>query len=607
MAASATCLASNLSTFSYPNFSTDSARKDCIPQAHPLSLLPKCDSLKELKQIQALCIKTHLQNDIFFIKKLISFCTSSPSLASMHHAHLLFDRIPQPNIVLFNLMARGYARSEIPLQSLVLFIEILCLGLVPDNYSFPSLLKACAKVNALQEGKQLHCLAIKYGLNTDMFVCPALINMYIESIEINSARCVFNSLLEPCVITYNALIMGYVRSSEPNEALSLFRELQAKNLEPTDVTILGVISSCALLGALELGKWLHEYVKRNGFDQYVKVNTTLIDMYAKCGSLEDAVSVFRGMSFKDTQAWSTMIMAYAIHGCGNDAISLFEEMRRSQIQPDGITFLGVLYACNHAGLVDDCFRYFCRMRDEYKIVPGIKHYGCVLDVLGRAGRLDDAYKFIKDLPIEPTPLLWRTLLAACSIYGNIELGKQVMERILALDQSHSGDYVMFSNMCARAGRWEDAKAFRGMMKDRALIKVPGCSSIEVHNAVHEFFSGDGTKVEYKELHRAVDELVEKLKLVGYVPDISLVFHQEMKDEEKEATLRYHSEKLAITFGLLNSPPGETIRVTKNLRVCGDCHSAAKLISLVVDRQIILRDVQRFHHFKDGKCSCGDYW
>ncbi|KAL3511121.1 hypothetical protein ACH5RR_030522 [Cinchona calisaya] len=607
MAASVVSLASKLTPFSYSNSTADSPRKDSIPQAHPLSLLPKCNSLRELKQIQAYSIKTHLQSDIFFMKKLLNFCTLSPSSDSMHHARHLFDQIPDRDIVLFNLIARGYAHSEIPLQSLILFVEILCSGLIPDNYTFPSLLKACAKVNALQEGKQLHCLVIKYGLNADIYVCPTLINMYIESSEIGLARCVFDSIIDPCVVTYNAMIMGYVRSSEPNEALSLFRELQAKRLKPTDVTSLGVISSCALLGALDLGKWLHEYVKKNGFDRYIKVNTALIDMYAKCGSLDDAVSVFKGMSFIDTQAWSAMIMAFAIHGCGNEAISFFEDMRKGQIQPDAITFLGVLYACSHTGLVEECFSYFSKMRDEFKIVPGIKHYGCVLDVLGRAGRLNDAYKFIKDLPIDPTPLLWRTLLAACSIYGNIDLGKKVIEKIFSMDQSHSGDYIMFSNMCARAGRWEDAKAFRRMMKDRVLIKVPGCSSIEVHNTVHEFFSGDGTKIEYKELHEAVDKLVEKLKLVGYAPDTSLVFHHDMEDEEKEANLRYHSEKLAIAFGLLNSPPGETIRVIKNLRICGDCHSAAKLISLVVDRQIIVRDIQRFHHFIDGKCSCGDYW
>ena len=489
----------------------------------------------------------------------------------------------------------------------MLFSDILCSGLIPDDYTFPSLLKACASSKALQEGKQLHCLAIKLGLNHNIYVCPTLINMYTEFNDVNAARRVFDKIVEPCVVCYNAIITGYARSSRPNEALSLFRELQASNLKPTDVTLLSVLSSCALLGALDLGRWIHEYVKKHGFDKYVKVNTALIDMYAKCGSLDDAVSVFENMSVRDTQAWSAMIMAYATHGNGSKAISLFEEMKRARVRPDEISFLGLLYACSHTGLVGEGCGYFYSMSDKYGIVPGIKHYGCMVDLLSRAGRLDEAYKFIDVLPIKPTPILWRTLLSACSSHGNVELAKRVIGRIFELDDSHGGDYVILSNLCARAGRWEDVNYLRKLMKDKGVVKVPGCSSVEVNNVVHEFFSGEGVQSVSTDLHRALDRLVKELKLVGYVPDTSLVCHADMEDQDKEITLRYHSEKLAIAFGLLNSPPGTTIRVVKNLRVCRDCHSAAKLISLIFDRQIILRDVQRFHHFKDGKCSCGDYW
>ncbi|XP_019165627.1 PREDICTED: pentatricopeptide repeat-containing protein At2g02980, chloroplastic isoform X2 [Ipomoea nil] len=526
----------------FPNsdFCTKNPSKDPKGPAHPIYLLPKCNSLKEVMQIQAYSIKARSQDDIFIINKLISSCTVSPTPASMHHAQLLFDRMPHPDIVLFNYMARGYSRSDTPLQALVLFSRIISSGIVPDLYTFPSLLKACANAEALVAGKQLHCLV-------------------------------------------------------------------EKEIEPTEVTILGVLSSCALLGALEFGKWIHEYVKKNGFDQSVKVNTSLIDMYTKCGSLEDAVSVFRSMDYRDTQAWSTMIMGYAIHGQVHNAISMFGEMQEARVQPDGLTFLALLYACNHAGKVEEGFRFFNVMKEKCRIVPGIKHYGCMLDLLGRAGCLNDAFEFLKELPIKPTPLLWRTLLAACNSHGNVKLGKLVLERIFEMDDSQSGDYVIFANMCARAGEWEDAIHIRKLMKEKGVRKVPGCSSIEVNNVVYEFFSGDGSQIGYKGLHRAVDKLMVKLKEVGYTPDTSLVFHHAMEDDEKEATLRYHSEKLAVTFGLLNTPPGKTIRVVKNLRICRDCHSAVKLISLLSERHIIVRDVQRFHHFRDGKCSCGDYW
>ncbi|CAK7326089.1 unnamed protein product [Dovyalis caffra] len=522
----------------------------------PLSSLPKCSSLKELKQIQAFTIKTHLQNDLQILTKLINFCTQKPNTSAMDYAHQLFETIPQPDIVLFNSIFRGYSRSNAPLRAIYLFIKALNENILPDDYTFPSLLKACAVAKALQQGKQLHCLAVKLGLNENTFVCPTLINMYTGCNDVDGARRVFDKILEPCVVSYNAIITGYARSSRPNEALSLFRQLQARKLKPNDVTMLSVLSSCALLGALDLGKWIHEYVKKNGLGKYVKVNTALIDMYAKCGSLDDAISVFESMSVRDTQAWSAMVVAYATHGQGQKAISMFEEMMSTKVQPDEITFLGLLYACSHTGLVDEGFRYFYSMSDVYGIIPGIKHYGCMVDLLGRAGRLDEAYKFIDELPIKPTPILWRTLLSACTSHGNLELAKQVMEQIFELDDSHGGDYVILSNLCARAGKWEDVDALRKRMIHKGAVKVPGCSSIEVDNVVHEFFSGDGVHYISTALHRAMDELVKELKLAGYVPDTSLVVHPNMEDEEKEITLRYHSEKLAIAFGLLNTPQGQ---------------------------------------------------
>ncbi|XP_008806008.2 pentatricopeptide repeat-containing protein At2g02980, chloroplastic [Phoenix dactylifera] len=572
-----------------------------------VSLLSKCTTLRERQQLHALAIKSHLQDHPSLLTKLITSCCLHPKTSSMDYAHRLFDRIPHPDVVLFNTMSRGYSRSHTPIQSFSLFIRMLETGVAPDDYTFPSLLKACASARASKEGMQAHGITVKLGLAENIYVRPTLVNMYAECGSIRAARTLFDGMEEPCVVSYNSMITACVRSSRPSEALALFRELQAKGLKPTDVTMLSVLSSCALSGALELGKWIHEYIRRNGFDSYIKVNTALIDMYAKCGSLEDAVQVFRETSSKDTQAWSAMIVAYAVHGHGSKAISLFEEMQREGIKPDDITFLGVLYACSHSGRVDEGLGYFHSMRSGYGIVPGIKHYGCVVDLLARAGRLDEAYDFIDGLPNEPTPILWRTLLSACGGHGNVDLGKRVFERILELDDSHGGDYVILSNMCASDGRWEDVNRIRKLMGEQRIVKVPGCSSIEVDNMVHEFFSGDGKHPQSREVYRMVDEVVNQLKLVGYVPDTCQVFHVGMGEEDKEVSLRYHSEKLAIAFGLINSPPGTALRVVKNLRVCRDCHSMAKLVSMVFDRKIILRDLNRFHHFENGLCSCGDYW
>ncbi|XP_010523463.1 PREDICTED: pentatricopeptide repeat-containing protein At2g02980, chloroplastic isoform X2 [Tarenaya hassleriana] len=485
-------MAASLSPSAISFFRTESKVKssevDILSLPNPSILIPKCTSLRELIQIQAFAIKTHLQNDLSFITKLINWCTEYPTSTSMAYARHLFDTMPEPDIVVFNSMSRGYSRSKTPLEAFCIFVEILDHGLLPDDYTFPSLLKACSAAKALEEGRQLHCFGMKFGLDDNEYVCPTLINMYMQCEDVDSARWVFDRMVKPCLVSYNAMITGYARSNRPNEALSLFREMQGKNLKPNDITLLSVLSSCALLGSLDLGNWIHDFAKKRGFCEYMKVNTALIDMFGKCGSLDGAVSVFKGMSQKDTQAWSAMIVAYANHGQAHKAMSMFEEMRNQNVQPDEITFLGLLNACSHTGLVDEGREYFSRMVDEFKIVPSIKHYGCMVDLLGRAGHLHEAYRFIDELPTNPTPVLWRILLSACSSHNDLELAKRVMERIFELDVSHGGDYVILSNLCARNGKWEEVDSLRKLMKDRRVVKIPGCSSIEGMFLIHPWWS-----------------------------------------------------------------------------------------------------------------------
>ncbi|CAD6207050.1 unnamed protein product [Miscanthus lutarioriparius] len=550
------------------------------PQQHPvLSHLPHCTSLRGLAQLHGAAVKAGLAAHPALVTRLLTLCTG-PAAGPAHlaYARQVFDRVPHPaDAVWYNTLLRGYARSSSSASAAArVFVRMLEEGVAPDTYTFVSLLKACAAARAGEEGRQAHALAVKLGAAGHDYVRPTLINMYAECGDARAARA-------SCLGGRTGLRRLVQRDDRrgrqeqpAREALVLFREMQAKGLKPTSVTVISVLSACALLGALELGRWVHDYVRKIGLGSLVKVSTALIDMYAKCGSLEDAVAVFQGMESRDRQAWSVMIVAYANHGYGREAISLFEEMKKQGMKPDDITFLGVLYACSHSGLVSEGLRYFDDMKD-HGIVPGIKHYGCVTDLLARSGQLERAYKFIDELAINPTPILWRTLLSACGGHGDVELGKRVFERILELDDSHGGDYVIFSNLCANTGYWE------------------------------EMNRGDGRHPKSQEARKMVDEVIDQLKLVGYVPDTSHVFHVEMDEEEKAISLKYHSEKLAIAFGLLNTAPGATLRVVKNLRVCPDCHSMAKLVSMVFNRRIILRDLNRFHHFEKGICSCGDYW
>ncbi|KAF8116998.1 hypothetical protein N665_0012s0015 [Sinapis alba] len=503
-----------ISSFPHKETITNPLKTNTLNPPNPILQISRCTSLRELMQIHAYAIKSHLHNhkDLSFITKLINFCTESPTESSLSYARNLFDAMSEPNIVSFNSIARGYSRSMMnPIESFTLFVGVLEGGMLPDHYTFPSLLKACAAAKGFGEGRQLHCLSMKLGLDDDIFVCPTLINMYTECGDVDAARRVFDGIIEPCVVSYNAMITGYARRNRPNEALSLFRDMQGKNLKVNEITLLSVLSSCSLLGSLGLGKWIHEYAKKHGFCKYVKVNTALIDMFAKCGSLEDAVSLFEKMRDKDTPAWSAMIVAYANHGEAEKSMLMFERMRSESVQPDEITFLGLLIACSHTGLVEEGREYFSRMVNVFKIVPSIKHYGSMVDLLGRAGHLDDAYRFIDTLPISPTPLLWRILLSSCSSHNDLELAEKVSERIFELDDSHGGDYVILSNLYARNKKWEYVDSLRKVMKDRRAVKVPGCSSIEVKNVVHEFFSGDGVNVKSTptKLHRALDEMVKK--------------------------------------------------------------------------------------------------
>lgn len=295
-----------------------------------------------------------------------------------------------------------------------------------------------------------------------------------------------------------------------------------------------------------------------------------------------------------------------MHGKGEAAIELFEKMQRDMVAPDNITFVNVLSACAHSGLVEEGQRYFQSMVEVHGIEPRKEHFGCMVDLLGRAGMLEEARKLISEMPMSPDVGVLGALLGACKIHGNVELGEHIGRIVIELEPENSGRYVLLANLYANAGRWEDVANVRRLMNDRGVKKVPGFSMIELEGVVNEFIAGGGAHPQTKEIYAKVDEMLKCIRSAGYVPDTEGVLH-DLDEEEKENPLYYHSEKLAIAFGLLKTKPGETLRISKNLRVCKDCHQASKLISKVFDREIIVRDRNRFHHFKRGDCSCKDYW
>jgi pentatricopeptide repeat protein len=357
---------------------------------------------------------------------------------------------------------------------------------------------------------------------------------------------------------------------------------------------------------LEWVKEVHSHALEAGFESDVRVGNALVHMYAKSGSIEDARLVFDRMEERNGITWNAMIGGLAQHGLGHEALELFRKMDADGVKPDECSFVAVLSACSHAGLLDDGHRLFAAMTQDYGIEPTVVHCTCMVDLLGRAGFLEEAKVFICNMPVEPNEATWGALLGACRTYGNVELGELSAKEILKLEPMNPSTYVLLSNIYAAAGKWEEVSMVRSMMQERGIRKEPGRSWIEVDDKIHRFVVGDTSHPEAKQIYAELNRLTERIKAEGYIPDTRLVL-ENIDEEDKELALCSHSEKLAIAYGLIHMPHGKPIRVYKNLRVCSDCHTATKFISKVTGREIVARDANRFHHFNDGVCSCGDYW
>lgn len=571
---------------------------------------------------------------------------------------------------MYNTLIRGFSESDNPRSAFATFKEMHRKSVSQfDSFSFAFVLKAAANLRCLQAGAQLHCQALARGLNTHLFVGTTLISFYAECGCLVFARKMFDEMPQPNAVTWNAILTacfrcgdleggealfermpvrnltswdvmlaGYVKAGELelarkvfsrmpvkddvswstmivgfcqnecfDEAFEFFRELCREGLRPNEASLTGVLSASAQAGAFEFAKILHGFVEKAGFLWLVSVNNALLDTYSKCGNVGMARLVFETMTVKKSiVSWTSMIAALAMHGYGAEAIRLFHKMEDSRIRPDGITFISILYACSHAGLIEEGNRCFSKMIDS-GIEPSIEHYGCMIDLYGRAGKLQKAYDYACQMPISPNAIIWRTLLGACSLHGNVDLAERVKERLFELDPNNSGDHVLLSNAYAVAEKWKDAAAVRRSMREQRMKKSPGWSMIEVDKLVYSFMAGEKKNKVAEEAYGKLKEIMLKLRAEGgYVPEIRSVLH-DIEDEEKEDSVTRHSEKLAVAFGMARLQEGKDIRIVKNLRICRDCHILMKLISKVYGVEIVVRDRSRFHSFVAGSCSCRDYW
>ncbi|CAA6654676.1 unnamed protein product [Spirodela intermedia] len=625
-------------------------------------------SFKRLKHAHARIVRLRLEQDCYLLNLLLKSLFES---GNFRHARLLFDRIPSPNIYLWNTAVRGLVSADQWEEALRLYSLMRREGMCPNNFTFPFVLKACARILELQLGQKVHAHLCKCGLERDVFVKTSLLCLYAKCGHLNHAQALFDEMPEPSVISWTAIITGYMEEGKLEEALGFF-------------TLVRVLCICSQLGDSQAGERIHRYIQEKAMHCNVFVATSLVDMYAKCGDMERARQVFEQMPERDVVTWSTMVAGYSSNGfprvaveiarllhhggaplrlcqagalqlghsasglldrrlflcnpvlgtalidmyakCGDvgtawavframesrDLISwnamisglamngltkvsfsLFAQLEKSGLRPDGNTFIGLLCSCTHAGMVEEGRRYFHSMASIYSLVPKVEHYGCMVDLLGRSGLLGDARRLIQQMPVEANAVVWGALLSSCRIHRDARMAEDALKRLIELEPRNSGNYVLLSNLYASSGRWRERQRCGGPCSRRGSRKCP-------------FRAGDRSHPLQEEIYAKLEELGKEMKAMGYMPTTEVVMF-DVEEEEKEAALGHHSEKLAIAFGLISAAPGDAIRVVKNLRVCADCHAAIKLISKISAREIVVRDNNRFHCFRDGSCSCRDFW
>eukprot|EP01018_Ginkgo_biloba_P009797 Gb_07754 [translate_table: standard] len=390
----------------------------------------------------------------------------------------LFQRMPQRNVVSWNAMISGYAQNGNIDEALKLFQKMPERNVVSWN----AMLAGYAQNGQVDEALNI----FQKMPERDMISWNTMIAVYERNGHVDEALKLFQKMPRRDMVSWNTMIAVYAQNGYFDEALKFFQQMQLIGVRPNSVTFASVIPACANLAALKKAKEVHEDILRSGFQSNVFVGSALVDMYAKCGSIQDAHSVFDKMPERNVVSWNAIIVGYSMHGCGAEVLHFFEQMQQSRVKPDHVTFLGVLSACCRAGLLDDGWLYFDRMSQDYHITPALEHYCCMVDLLGRAGHLEEAENFINKMPMKPDAAVWGSLLGSCSIHTNLELAERVAERLFELDPENSAHYVLLSNIYAAAGRWDDKEKVRKMMEDRTVKKPPGCSLIEVNNEVHTF-------------------------------------------------------------------------------------------------------------------------
>ncbi|XP_052200694.1 pentatricopeptide repeat-containing protein At3g14730 isoform X2 [Diospyros lotus] len=491
-------------------------------------VIKACSDVKgvlETMKIHGLLFKFGLELDIYVGSALVH---SYLKFGFMDGAHQVFDELPNRDVVLWNAMINGFSHIGQFDRALDVYKKMGEQGVVPSKFTVTGILSIFAIMGDLNSGRAIHGFVLKMGHDSGVAVLNALIDMYGKCKCIKDSMTIFEMIPERDIFSWNSIICIHEQCSDHDGALRLFSRMLRAGVKPDLVTVTNVLPACAHLAALIHGKEIHSYMIVNGLendddgedeqDDDIYVKNAVMDMYAKCGHMREARLIFDRMSHKDVASWNIMIKGYGMHGFGVEALDLFSGMHDAQLKPDDVTFVGVLSACSHAGLLSQGREFLAQMQSQYGVVPAIEHYTCVIDMLGRAGRLEEAYELVSAMPIEANPVVWRAFLAACLLHGDAVLAEVAAERALELQPEHCGSYVLMSNVYGAAGRYEDVSEVRHAMRQHNVKKAPGCSWIELGDGLHVFVTGDRTHPEDYLIYTSLNSLTARLYEYGYMPN-----------------------------------------------------------------------------------------
>ncbi|KAG5244297.1 pentatricopeptide repeat-containing family protein [Salix suchowensis] len=541
------------------------------------------------RQVHDTCVKTGFDTVNVVGNSIIDMYSKC---GRINEAASMFEVMPVRNLISWNAMIAGYTVAGFCKKALVLFRKMQEGEEFLDEFTFTSTLKACSDLGAIKEGNQIHAFLITggflYSVNTA--IAGALIDLYVKCGELFMARRVFSHIEEKHVISWTALILGYAQEGNLEESMDLFRQLRESSIQVDGFILSSMMGVFADFALVQQGKQMHAFAIKVPSGVDISVRNSILDMYLKCGMINEAERLFSEMPARNVISWTVLITGYGKHGLGKEAIRLFDKMQLDGTEPDDVSYLAVLLGCSHSGLVEKGQEYFSRLCSDHRIKARVEHYACMVDLLGRAGRLKEAKKLVDSMPLKANVGIWQALLSACRVHGDVELGKEVGGILLGLDSENPVNYVMMSNIYADAGYWKECERIREL--------------------IHFFYGGDDMHPLTEKIHEILKEMERRMKEeLGYVYRVKYALH-DVEEESKMENLRVHSEKLAIGLALVCGGLEEerkVIRVFKNLRVCGDCHEFIKGLSKILKIVFVVRDANRFHRFEDGLCSCGDYW